>query len=77
MLNAGFTVKKNKMEKLLKRFIMINKTRSLTLVLLTLTVFLSSCEAIEGIFKAGLWIGIIIVIAVVALIFWIMRKLRR
>lgn len=35
---------------------------------------LTSCEAIEGIFKAGMWTGVIIVVAVVALIIWIISK---
>jgi hypothetical protein len=38
---------------------------------------LTSCEALGDVFKAGMWIGIIIVVAVIAIIFWIMRKLRR
>ena len=36
--------------------------------------FLTSCSAIEGIFKAGMWSGIFIVVIVVALIFWLISK---
>jgi len=38
---------------------------------------MSSCSVIEGIFKAGFWSGIIIVIIVVALVIWILTKLFR
>ncbi|MGM9477827.1 hypothetical protein ACS5PU_15455 [Pedobacter sp. GSP4] len=36
---------------------------------------LSSCELVEGIFKAGVWSGIIIVVVVVALLIWIFAKI--
>lgn len=42
-----------------------------------LLVSLSSCEAIEGIFKVGMWTGIIIVVLIVAIIFWLINKFRR
>ena len=42
-----------------------------------LTVSLSSCEAIEGIFKVGLWAGIIIVVLVVGVILWLVNRFRR
>ncbi|HET7897743.1 MAG TPA: phosphatidate cytidylyltransferase [Flavisolibacter sp.] len=35
---------------------------------------LTSCEVVGGIFKAGVWVGIIIVILVVALILWLIRR---
>lgn len=35
---------------------------------------LVSCEAIEGIFKAGMWSGIIIVALIVGLVLWLLRK---
>ena len=35
---------------------------------------LSSCELVEGIFKSGVWSGIIIVVVVVALLIWILAK---
>lgn len=36
---------------------------------------LQSCELIAGIFKAGVWTGILIVAVVVGLIIWIIAKL--
>ncbi|MCX2576203.1 hypothetical protein [Pedobacter sandarakinus] len=36
---------------------------------------LSSCELVGGIFKAGVWSGIIIVVIVVALLIWILAKI--
>jgi len=38
---------------------------------------LSSCEAIAGIFKAGMWFGIIGIIVIVAIILWIINKARK
>lgn len=36
---------------------------------------LQSCELIEGIFKAGVWTGILLVVVVVGLIIWIIAKM--
>ncbi|CAM3532850.1 MAG: hypothetical protein K0S24_108 [Sphingobacterium sp.] len=41
----------------------------------SLLVLVSSCAAIEGIFKAGVWSGILMVVVVVAIIIWIISKL--
>ncbi|MFD1771848.1 hypothetical protein [Sphingobacterium suaedae] len=38
------------------------------------TMTLTSCEVIEGIFKAGVWSGVILVVLVIALIIWIIAK---
>lgn len=46
----------------------------LPFMLLT-TMLLTSCEVIGGIFKAGVWSGIIIVVVVVALVLWILAKI--
>jgi hypothetical protein len=53
------------------------KNTNLLLASLFLIVTLSSCEAIAGIFKAGLWVGIIIVVIVVAIILWLIGKARK
>jgi len=39
--------------------------------------FLSSCAAIEGIFKAGLYLGFFAVIAILVIIVFIYMKLRK
>lgn len=39
-----------------------------------LATTLSSCELVEGIFKAGVWTGIIVVVVVIALIIWLVAK---
>lgn len=46
----------------------------LSLIMLLATT-LSSCEIIGGIFKAGMWSGIIIVVIILALIIWLASKL--
>ncbi len=52
------------------------KTNVLITSLVILSLSLTSCEAIGGIFKAGMWIGVIIVIIVIALILWLVRKVK-
>jgi hypothetical protein len=42
-----------------------------------LTATLSSCEAIGGIFKAGVWSGIILVAVVIAIVIWIITRLMK
>lgn len=46
----------------------------LSLIALSCTI-LSSCELIEGIFKAGVWTGIIVVVLVIALVIWLISKI--
>ncbi|EJL74027.1 hypothetical protein PMI13_01233 [Chryseobacterium populi] len=48
------------------------------LTLYSITIFslllLTSCDAIETIFKAGMWWGILLVVAVIAILFLIFSK---
>ncbi|HMI07406.1 MAG TPA: hypothetical protein VK528_07665 [Flavobacterium sp.] len=44
-------------------------------VLLLLMLSVTSCDVIEGIFKAGMGVGIFIVIAVIAIVIFIISKL--
>lgn len=62
--NQISNLKPNIMKKLLQH------TAIYTLILLVFT----SCEVIEGIFKAGMGVGIFIVIAVIAVIIWIISR---
>ena len=43
--------------------------------LLVLLVSLSGCELVGDIFEVGVWTGIIIVVIIVALVLWLLRKL--
>jgi hypothetical protein len=49
---------------------------SLFLFLAALATTLTSCDAIAGVFKAGAYTGIIAVFIVVALLFFIVNKMR-
>jgi uncharacterized membrane protein YkvI len=44
------------------------------LILMLMTMFYTGCAAIETIFKVGMWWGIILVVGVIALIFFIISK---
>jgi hypothetical protein len=48
------------------------------LLLLVVVVLASStgCAAIEGIFKAGMWVGVIMTVLVVVGAFWIFSRFR-
>ncbi|RNI28792.1 hypothetical protein [Rufibacter latericius] len=44
--------------------------------MLLLTMTLSSCDVIGDIFQAGMWTAVIIIVIVIALIMWLLRKIR-
>ena len=44
-------------------------------MLLLLTILFSSCEAIAGIFKAGVWSGVLLVVGIIALVIFIISRL--
>jgi len=54
-----------------------SKLISLGFLLFCLSVTLSSCEAIAGIFKAGVWTGIIAVVFVIGLIIYFVGRGRK
>lgn len=41
---------------------------------LSFLMMLTSCEAVETIFKAGMWWGIILVVLVIGLIIWLFTR---
>lgn len=45
-------------------------------LLLLSALTLAGCEIIGDIFKAGVWVGVILVIAVIGIIAWIVSKSR-
>lgn len=51
------------------------KNTSLTAILTSIILFFSGCQIVETIFKTGFWLGILTVIAVVALIIFLIVKL--
>jgi len=55
----------------------MQKYTTIWLYVLALTMTLSSCEVVGGIFKAGFWAAIILVVIVVAIILWIVNRMRR
>lgn len=44
------------------------------IAIMLLSTTLSSCELVEGIFKAGVWTGIIAIVVVLVLIIWLISK---
>ncbi len=45
--------------------------------LVLISFFFTSCSVVEGIFKAGMGVGIFIVIAVIAVIVWIISQITK
>ncbi len=46
-------------------------------IVLLAVVALPGCEVVEGIFKAGMAVGILLVVFVVGLVFFLVSKMRR
>jgi hypothetical protein len=46
-------------------------------MILLLAVAASGCDIIGGIFKAGVWVGGIVVVLIVVLVLWIVGKIRK
>ncbi|EMR04115.1 hypothetical protein ADICEAN_00738 [Cesiribacter andamanensis AMV16] len=44
---------------------------------LFLLIGATSCDVVLGIFEAGMWVGIIIVVLIVALVVYILNRFRR
>jgi hypothetical protein len=44
------------------------------LPILLLMTLLNSCTVVAGIFKAGVWVGVLIVVAIIALVIFIISK---
>jgi hypothetical protein len=50
---------------------------TLNLGLLALVTSFSGCELAGDIFSAGMWVGVLIVVAVIALIVWLVGRGRK
>ncbi len=48
-----------------------------TLLLLLMLTLYSGCEVIGGIFKAGVWVGILVVVGIIALILFVAGRTGR
>jgi uncharacterized membrane protein YkvI len=55
----------------------MKKNIFLIAILITAAVMFSSCQAIGDIFKAGMWVGVIVVVLIVALVLWLIGKARK
>lgn len=53
------------------------KLIQLSFFIIFISACLSSCEVIGDIFKAGVWVGILIVVGIIALIFFIVGKSKK
>lgn len=46
-------------------------------ILVLLAFFLPGCEVIGDIFQAGVWVGVLVVVAIIGLIVWLIGKARK
>lgn len=54
----------------------MQKLSTLWICALALVMTFSSCEIVGGIFKAGFWTAIILIVLVIILILWLIRRMR-
>jgi hypothetical protein len=69
-LRQNFCINKEK-DELMKNYSL------LWLSVLAMAMTFSSCQVVGGIFKAGMWVGILVVVVVVGLILWLVGRGRR
>jgi hypothetical protein len=61
----------------IKERVGLMKNLFFVMLLSILSIFtFAGCEVIGGIFRAGMWVGILIVVIIVAIVFWILKKIR-
>ena len=53
------------------------KLISVSFLLMLICSTLSSCEAIGSIFKAGMWVGVLAVVGIIALILYFVGRSRK
>lgn len=51
------------------------KKGTFALGLLSMVTLLTSCEVIGGIFKAGVWAGVLFVVVIIAIVIFVISKL--
>lgn len=54
---------------------MLTNKHLLFLLFTSFIITLSSCQVIGDIFKAGVWVGILIVVVIVGIIIWLIGKI--
>jgi hypothetical protein len=55
----------------------MKQSRFLSVVLLFSAVALTGCELVADIFKAGVWVGVLLVLGVIAIVVWVVSKVMR
>lgn len=50
------------------------KLIQVSFLLIFISTFLTSCEVVGGIFKAGIWVGVLVVVGIVALVLYLIGK---
>jgi hypothetical protein len=43
-------------------------------MLFAATQLFTGCELVEGIFKAGVWVGVLVVVAIIGAVIWVISK---
>lgn len=56
---------------------MITRRLASFLLIVFAAFTLTGCELIGDVLEFGVWLGIIIVVVIIALVLWIIRKLKR
>jgi hypothetical protein len=54
----------------------LSSNRLTWFALIVLCMQLTACELAKGIFKAGVWVGVLGVVVVVGLVVWVLSRMR-
>lgn len=49
----------------------------LLVILISLLTTFTGCEIVGGIFEAGFWVGIIVVVLIIAVVVWLVNRMRK
>lgn len=47
------------------------------IIIISLLTTLTGCELVAGIFEAGFWVGIIVVVLLVLIVVWLVNRMRK
>ena len=71
------TVRKLALDSYISRLRALKHAFDLCAFLLVAPLALTSCTIVEDIFKAGVWVGVLLVVGVIVLLVWLVRRIMR
>jgi hypothetical protein len=72
---TSVTVRRSAVDSYLSRLRALKHGFALYALLLIAPLALTGCTIVEGIFKAGVWVGVLLVVVVIVLLVWLLSKI--